>query len=100
MPEPTRSPAAPAQGLVDLLDRVIDGGAVISGDLVIALAGVDLVRLDLRLLLIGVRTALEAGPDGYGPAPPARLAAEPPVTPVTPVRPATPATASSRWEGP
>nr|WP_296071689.1 gas vesicle protein [uncultured Actinoplanes sp.] len=42
--------------LVDLLDRVIDRGAVISGDVIIALAGVDLVRLDLRLLLTSVQT--------------------------------------------
>jgi len=47
--------------LVDLLDRVIDRGAVISGDVVIALAGVDLVRLDLRLLL----TAVDTGVGGH-----------------------------------
>lgn len=38
--------------LVDLLDRVIDGGAMVSGDVLIALAGVDLIRLDLRLMLV------------------------------------------------
>ena len=37
--------------LVDLLDRVLGRGAAVSGDLIIALAGVDLLRLDLRLLL-------------------------------------------------
>ncbi|MGN6105155.1 MAG: gas vesicle protein GvpJ [Kofleriaceae bacterium] len=37
--------------LIDLLDRVIDGGALVSGDVIIALAGIDLIRLDLRLLL-------------------------------------------------
>ncbi len=47
--------------LVDLLNRVVDGGIVISGDIVIALAGVDLIRLDLRALLVGVQTALERG---------------------------------------
>jgi hypothetical protein len=41
-------------GLVDLLDRVIGGGAVVTGDLVIALAGVDLVYVDLKLLLAPV----------------------------------------------
>ena len=52
--------------LVDLLDRVIDRGTVISGDVVIALAGVDLVRLDLRLLLTAVETGAISGhvPDG------------------------------------
>jgi hypothetical protein len=41
-------------GLVDLLDRVLGRGAAVSGDLVIALAGIDLLRLDLRLLLAPV----------------------------------------------
>ncbi|MCP2246127.1 gas vesicle protein GvpJ [Lentzea rhizosphaerae] len=40
--------------LVDLLDRVVHRGAVVRGDVVIALAGVELIRLDLRLLLIGI----------------------------------------------
>lgn len=42
--------------LVDLLDRVLATGAAVSGDVVISLAGVDLIRLDLRLLLTGVST--------------------------------------------
>ncbi|CAJ61667.1 Gas vesicle protein S [Frankia alni ACN14a] len=37
----------------------MDRGVVISGDVVIALAGVDLIRLDLRLLLVGIQTAVE-----------------------------------------
>lgn len=37
--------------LVDLVDRLIDGGVVIGGDLVLSLAGVDLVYLGLRLVL-------------------------------------------------
>ena len=45
--------------LVDLLNRLIDGGVVICGDVVIALAGIDLIRLDLRALLVGVQTAME-----------------------------------------
>jgi hypothetical protein len=44
-------------GLVDLLDRVVDTGVALSGDLVISLADVDLIRLDLRLLLVGVAAA-------------------------------------------
>jgi hypothetical protein len=40
-----------AEGLVDLLDRVVDRGAVVNGDVIISLAGIDLIRLDLRLLL-------------------------------------------------
>jgi hypothetical protein len=40
--------------LVDLLDRVLATGVVISGDLVIAIADVPLVRLSLRALLSSV----------------------------------------------
>ena len=41
--------------LVELLDRVVHRGAYVSGDVVIGLAGIDLVRLDLRLLLTAVQ---------------------------------------------
>ena len=44
--------------LVELLDRVVHRGAYVGGDVVICLAGIDLVRLDLRLLLTSV-----GGPD-------------------------------------
>ena len=42
--------------LVDLLDRVLGQGAVVSGDIVLAVAGIDLVKLNLRLLLASVDT--------------------------------------------
>ncbi|MGH8868339.1 MAG: gas vesicle protein GvpJ [Actinomycetes bacterium] len=53
-----------AGGLVDLLDRVVGRGAVVTGDLLVCLAGIDLLRVDLRLLLVSVDTALEATVDG------------------------------------
>ena len=37
--------------LVDLIDRLIGGGVVVNGDVVLSLAGVDLVYLGLRLVL-------------------------------------------------
>jgi hypothetical protein len=43
-------------GLVELLDRVIHRGAAVNGDVIISLAGIDLIRLDLRLLLVAVGT--------------------------------------------
>lgn len=46
-----------SEGLVDLLDRVVDRGAVVNGDVVITLAGIDLIRLDLRLLLVAIENA-------------------------------------------
>ncbi|MDT3446375.1 gas vesicle protein [Pseudofrankia sp. BMG5.37] len=60
--EPGRRPGlGSGRSLSDLLDRVVDRGAVVSGDVIIGLAGVDLIRLDLRLLLIGAQSAIEAG---------------------------------------
>ena len=41
--------------LVELLDRVVHRGAYVGGDVVVCLAGIDLVRLDLRLLLTAVQ---------------------------------------------
>lgn len=41
--------------LVDLLDRLLGTGVVISGDVVISLAGVDLVQVRLRALISSVR---------------------------------------------
>jgi hypothetical protein len=40
--------------LVDLLDRVIDRGVVIRGDLVLSVAGIDLVHVGVQLVLKGV----------------------------------------------
>jgi hypothetical protein len=40
--------------LVDLLDRVIDRGVVITGDLVLSVAGIDLVHVGVQLVLKGV----------------------------------------------
>ncbi|MBO9520835.1 MAG: gas vesicle protein [Nocardioidaceae bacterium] len=46
-----RVPCAENVALVDLVDRLIDGGVVVTGDVVLSLAGVDLVYLGLRLVL-------------------------------------------------
>ncbi|GAA2960175.1 MULTISPECIES: gas vesicle protein [Streptomycetaceae] len=51
-PEPLTGPIGVP--LVDLLDRVLATGVVISGDLVIAIADVPLVRLSLHALLSSV----------------------------------------------
>jgi len=49
--------SASAAGLIDALDRLIADGVTVTGDVVIGIAGVDLIRLDLRALLIGVASA-------------------------------------------
>ena len=40
--------------LLDLLDRVIDNGVVLAGDITISVADVDLIYLGLRVLLAPV----------------------------------------------
>ncbi|MDN5919259.1 MAG: gas vesicle protein [Pseudonocardia sp.] len=61
--------------LVDLLDRLLAGGVVLTGDLTISLAGVDLVRLSLRALLVSI--GAEEGRTGLDRAPAAAVEAGP-----------------------
>lgn len=57
-------PERDEQTLVDLLDRVIDRGVVISGDVVLSVAGIDLVHLELRLRLQGLVSDITSTPAG------------------------------------
>ncbi len=59
LPVPARSAdvsEAPARqvALVDLLDRLLAGGVVLSGHLTLRIADVDLVRIDLNALITSV----------------------------------------------
>ena len=51
--------------LVDLLDRLLAGGVVITGDITLALADIDLVHLSLRLVVGSVPT-LQPPPGAEG----------------------------------
>ncbi|WP_317634084.1 gas vesicle protein [Kitasatospora sp. DSM 101779] len=52
--------------LVDLLDRLLAGGVVVTGEITLTIADVDLVRISLRALIASVGTL--ADPDGeHGP---------------------------------
>nr|WP_206441029.1 gas vesicle protein [Streptomyces scabichelini] len=44
--------------LIDLLDRLLQGGVVLTGDLVLSIADVDLVRIDLRAVIAPVAAAV------------------------------------------
>jgi hypothetical protein len=44
--------------LCELLDRVLNTGVVVMGEIVISVAGVDLIYLNLNLLLTSVETAI------------------------------------------
>ena len=45
--------------LLELVDRVLNKGVVLSGDITLSVAGVDLVYVGLRLLLSSVATLEE-----------------------------------------
>jgi gas vesicle structural protein len=44
--------------LSDLISRVLDKGVVLSGDVVISIADIDLIKLELHLLLSGVESTV------------------------------------------
>lgn len=46
--------------LIDILDVILDKGVAIKADLVISIAGVDLVYLDLRVLIASVESLAQA----------------------------------------
>jgi len=46
--------------LIDVLDRLLEGGVVLTGDLTLAIADVDLVRISLRALICPVEATREA----------------------------------------
>jgi hypothetical protein len=48
--------------LIDLLDRLLAGGVVLTAEVTISLAGVDLVHISLRALIASAATLVEAGP--------------------------------------
>ena len=53
---PTRT-----HGLVDILDRVLDKGLVIAGDIKINLANVELLTIQVRLLICSIDKAEQIG---------------------------------------
>ncbi len=59
MPEPTHS--INATGLADILERVLDKGIVIAGDIKIQIADIDLLTIKIRLLVASVDKAMEMG---------------------------------------
>jgi len=56
---------ARSQGLVDVLDRILDKGLVIAGDVRIRLADVELLTIQIRLLVCSVDKATEIGLDWW-----------------------------------
>lgn len=65
-PHPARVSPSPATrqkdiALIDLIDRLLDGGVVLAGDITLAVADVDLVYVGLRALISSVAAAEREG---------------------------------------
>jgi hypothetical protein len=64
---PERAVHAERIALVDLLDRVLAGGVVVSGEVTLSIADVDMVTVSLRALVTSVSTLAKAGADSEVP---------------------------------
>ncbi|MFE1174896.1 gas vesicle protein [Streptomyces sp. NPDC058773] len=53
--------------LIDLLDRLLSGGVVLTGDVVLSIADIDLVRVSLRALIVSIS---EQNPSPWSPLAP------------------------------
>ncbi|MEA2641114.1 MAG: hypothetical protein QOF51_2508 [Chloroflexota bacterium] len=65
MMEPRRSDQPAATSLVDILDRVLDKGLVVAGDIRVSLANVELLTVRIRLLVCSIDKAQEIGLDWW-----------------------------------
>ena len=48
-------------GLADILERILDKGIVVAGDISVSLVGVELLTVRIRLVIASVDRALEMG---------------------------------------
>ncbi|MEO0820317.1 MAG: gas vesicle protein [Pseudomonadota bacterium] len=54
-----------SDSLADILERVLEKGVVIVGDVTVAIAGIELLTIKVRLLVTTVDKALELGIDWW-----------------------------------
>ena len=64
MPSLTEGPGR-SSGLVDVLDRVLDKGLVVAGDIKVSLAEVELLTIRIRLLICSIDKAEAIGLDWW-----------------------------------
>lgn len=57
--------AVPSASLADILERVLDKGVVISGDIRVKLVDVELLTIQIRLVICSVDRAREMGMDWW-----------------------------------
>lgn len=60
MPQPIQSSIV-TTNLADILERVLDKGIVIAGDIRISIADVELLSIEIRLIICSVERAKEVG---------------------------------------
>src|SRR6188508_662168 len=65
MPTPLTEGYGRSTGLVDVLDRVLDKGLVVAGDIKVALAEVELLTIRIRLIICSLDKAQEIGLDWW-----------------------------------
>ncbi|MEX2981760.1 gas vesicle protein [Streptomyces sp. C36] len=58
-PDEGRPLAERQVALIDLLDRLLSGGVVLTGDIVLSIADIDLVRVSLRAVVVAIREQTE-----------------------------------------
>ncbi len=65
MPTDLTGPSRGHTGLVDVLDRVLDKGLVVAGDIKVSLAEVELLTIRIRLMICSIDKAEEIGLDWW-----------------------------------
>ena len=65
MPTPLTDGHGRSTGLVDVLDRVLDKGLVVAGDIKVSLAEVELLTIRIRLLVCSIDKAEQIGLDWW-----------------------------------
>jgi hypothetical protein len=65
MPTPLAEGHGRSTGLVDVLDRVLDKGLVVAGDIKVSLAEVELLTIRIRLLICSIDKAEQIGLDWW-----------------------------------
>jgi hypothetical protein len=65
MPTPLTDGHGRSSGLVDVLDRVLDKGLVVAGDIRVSLAEVELLTIRIRLLICSIDKAEQIGLDWW-----------------------------------
>src|SRR5436853_7347570 len=65
MPTPLHEGHGRSTGLVEVLDRILDKGLVVAGDIKVSLAEVELLTIRIRLLVCSIDKAEQIGLDWW-----------------------------------